>query len=100
MDTELERYGNRNCLLQMNVSPQASEKNPAQLVRAMTYELDGKQETVLTSLPVERFSAAQVTTLYYERWEIELRFRDTKSSMQHNALTQRSKIVELVYPEL
>ena len=38
--------------------------------------------------------------LYQERWEIELGFRDIKSSMQHNAITLRSKTVELVYQEL
>ena len=38
--------------------------------------------------------------LYQERWEIELGFRDIKSSMQHNAITLRSNTVELVYQEL
>ena len=38
--------------------------------------------------------------LYQERWETELGFRDIKSSMQHNAITLRSKTVELVYQEL
>lgn len=38
--------------------------------------------------------------MYHERWEIELGYRDIKSSMQHNALTLRSKTVELVYQEL
>ncbi|WP_257978418.1 hypothetical protein, partial [Aeromonas caviae] len=30
---------------------------------------------------------AQVATLYHERWEIELGYRDIKSAMQHNAIT-------------
>ena len=47
-----------------------------------------------------RFSAAQVATLYHERWEIELGYRDIKSAMQHNAITLRSKKVDLVYQEL
>ena len=51
-------------------------------------------------LPVARFSAAQVATLYHERWEIELGYRDIKSAMQHNAITLRSKKVDLVYQEL
>lgn len=54
----------------------------------------------MTSLPVERFSAKQISTLYQERWEIELGFRDIKSSMQNNAITLRSKKVDLVYQEL
>ena len=102
--TELEHYGDGDRLLQMSVSPQARKKNPdlseQWQVRAVTYEVAGKEKTVFTSLPVERFSAAQVATLYHERWEIELGFRDIKSSMQHNAMTLRSKKVELVYQEL
>ena len=58
------------------------------------------RKTVFTSLPVARFSAAQVATLYHERWEIELGYRDIKSAMQHNAITLRSKKVDLVYQEL
>lgn len=41
-----------------------------------------------------------VSKLYHERWEIELGFRDIKSSMNNNALTLRSKKVELVYQEV
>ncbi|EHU4797871.1 transposase, partial [Vibrio vulnificus] len=44
--------------------------------------------------------AESVAELYHERWEIELGYRDIKSSMQHNALVLRSKTVELVYQEL
>ncbi|WP_447780557.1 IS4 family transposase [Aeromonas veronii] len=102
--TELERYGDGDRLLQMKVSPQARKKNPALpthwQVRAVTYEVAGKEKTVFTSLPVARFSAAQVATLYHERWEIELGYRDIKSAMQHNAITLRSKKVDLVYQEL
>ncbi|RQX21618.1 IS4 family transposase, partial [Aeromonas caviae] len=99
--TELERYGDGDRLLQMTVSPQARKKNPALpthwQVRAVTYEVAGKEKTVFTSLPVARFSGAQVATLYHERWEIELGYRDIKSAMQHNAITLRSKKVDLVY---
>lgn len=102
--TQLECYGEGDCLVQMKVSPQARKKNP-QLpefwqVRAVTYEVEGKKKTVFTSLPASHFSARQIATLYHERWEIELGFRDIKSSMQGNALTLRSKTVDLVYQEL
>lgn len=104
VSTEIQRYGNGDRLLQMRVSPQARKKNPALpqhwQVRAVTYEIQGKEKTVFTSLPCEQFSAEQVATLYHERWEIELGFRDIKSSMQDNALTLRSKTVDLVYQEL
>lgn len=102
--TELERYGEGDCLVQMKVSPQARKKNPNLpefwQVRAVTYEIEGKDKTVFTSLPATRFSAEQVATLYHERWEIELGFRDIKCSMQDNALTLRSKTVALVHQEL
>lgn len=48
----------------------------------------------------EKYDAQSVAELYHERWEIELVYRDIKSSMQHNALVLRSKTVELVYQEL
>lgn len=104
VSSEVKRYSENDCLLQMKVSPQARQKNPALAqywqVRAVTYAVEGKAKTVFTSLPAEQFSAEQVATLYHERWEIELGFRDIKSSMQHNTMTLRSKTVELVYQEL
>lgn len=91
-------------MLKMKVSPQARKKNPELpeywQVRAVTYEVFGKEKTVFTSLPRDKYSAEDVATLYHERWEIELGFRDIKSSMQHNTMTLRSKTVELVYQEL
>lgn len=102
--TELARYGEGDCLVQMKVSPQARKKNPNLpefwQVRAVTFEVEGKEKTVFTSLPATRFSAEQVATLYHERWEIELGFRDIKCSMQNNALTLRSKTVALVHQEI
>ncbi len=59
--TELERYGDGDCLLQMKVSPQARKKKPTQpthwQVSAVTYEVAGKEKKVFTSLPVARFSS-------------------------------------------
>ena len=101
---EVLRYGEGDRLLQMRVSPQARKKNPGLpthwQVRTVTYEVRGQAKTVFTSLPADRFSAEQVATLYHERWEIELGFREIKSAMQDNAMTLRSKTVELVYQEL
>jgi len=54
----------------------------------------------MTSLSIERFSKDDISGLYQERWEIELGFRDIKSAMQKNAITLRSKKVDLVYQEL
>lgn len=51
-------------------------------------------------MPAETYSAEVVAELYLERWEIELGFRDIKSSMQQNAVTLRSKKVDLIYQEV
>ncbi|MGU0808633.1 transposase domain-containing protein [Pseudomonas aeruginosa] len=69
-------------------------------VREVSYERQGKLKTVPTSLPAERYSAKAVADLYQERWEIELGCRDIKSSLQQNAVTLRSKKVELIYQEV
>ena len=101
---EVSRVSEYDRLLEMNVSPQARKRNPdlpkTWQVRAVSYEVNGKLKTVFTSLPAKKYSAEQVAKLYQERWEIELGFRDLKSSMQNNAVTLRSKKVELIYQEL
>jgi hypothetical protein len=100
----VEHYGDGDQLVQMTVSFQARKRNPSLprvwTARAVTYDVGGKQKTVLTTLPASHYSAKEVAGLYHERWEIELGFRDIKSSMQHNEITLRSKKVELVYQEL
>jgi hypothetical protein len=101
---EIERYSNNDRLLRMKISPQARKRNPelpeTWQVRAVSYTLKGKTKTVFTSLPHARYSEIQVAKLYHERWEIELGFRDIKSSMQNNAITLRSKKVALIYQEV
>lgn len=86
------------------MSPQARKRNPNLPthwdVRDVSYENKGKIKTVLTSLPVDTYSAKAITQLYQERWEIELGFRDIKSSLQQNAMTLRSKVKELIYQEV
>ena len=100
----VHEYGPGDCLVEMTVSPQARKANsklPAKWrARAVSYEVGDARKTVFTSLPAEQYSAEQVAQLYHQRWEIELGFRDIKTSMQHNAITLRSKKVELVYQEL
>jgi hypothetical protein len=98
------RYSQHDRLVRMKVSPQARKRNPALPshweVREVSYEIQGKVKTVMTSLPVDTYNAKAVAKLYQERWEIELGFRDIKSSMQQNAMTLRSKKVELIYQEV
>ncbi|WP_420600133.1 IS4 family transposase [Neptuniibacter sp.] len=100
---EVERYNPQDKLLQMKVSAQARKRNPnlpeTWEVRAVTYDINGIEKTVYTSLPYAQYDTEMVAELYHERWEIELGFRDIKSSMNNNALTLRSKKVELIYQE-
>lgn len=101
---EVVRYGKHDRLVRMKVSPQARKRNPDLPthweVREVSYEVQGKLKTVMTSLPASTYSASAVAKLYQERWEIELGFRDIKSSMQQNAMTLRSKKIDLVYQEV
>jgi len=100
----VSRYSKDDCLLRMKVSPQARKRNPDLPeywdVRAVSYQHKDKRKTVFTSLPEEHYSAAKIATLYQERWEIEVGFRDIKSALQHNAVTLRSKTVALTYQEV
>ncbi len=101
---EATRYGKGDRLLRMKVSAQARKRNPDLPthwdVREVSYEVQGKVKTVLTSLPAAAYSAKAIAKLYQERWEIELGFRDIKSSLQQNAVTLRSKKIDLVYQEV
>ncbi|MDT4821097.1 IS4 family transposase ISAzvi6 [compost metagenome] len=101
---EVHRYGKGDRLLRKKVSAQARKRNPSlptpREVREVNYDVQGKVKTVLTSLPAAIYSAKAVANLYQERWEIELGFRDIKSSLQQNAMTLRSKVEELVYQEV
>jgi hypothetical protein len=101
---EVARYSEHDRLLRMKVSPQARKRNPTLPThweaREVSYEIQGKLKTVMTSLPADTYNTKAVAKLYQERWEIELGFRDIKSSMQQNAMTLRSKKVDLVYQEV
>ena len=101
---EVAKYAENDRLVKMKVSPQAQKKNPELpeywTVREVTYPIKNGTKTVFTSLPFDTYSADAVATLYQERWEIELGFRDIKSSMQQNAVTLRSKKVDLIEQEL
>jgi hypothetical protein len=58
------------------------------------------EKTVLTSLPADRYKAKDVAELYHSRWEIEVGFRNLKSSLLDNALVLRSRKVDLLEQEV
>ncbi|MCS2161356.1 IS4 family transposase [Scandinavium sp. H11S7] len=99
-----ESYGSGDRLLKLKVSPQARKKNPSLpenwYARAVTYEINGVEKTVLTSLPADRYKAKEVAELYHSRWEIEVGFRNLKSSLLDNALVLRSRKVDLLEQEV
>ncbi|EBY5128057.1 IS4 family transposase, partial [Salmonella enterica subsp. enterica serovar Brazzaville] len=99
-----ESYGEGDRLLKLKVSPQARKKNPSLpeywYARAVTYEVNGVEKTVLTSLPADRYKAKEVAELYHSRWEIEVGFRNLKSSLLDNALVLRSRKVALPEQEV
>ena len=68
--------------------------------RAVTYEVNCVEKTVLTSLPADRYKAKEVAELYYSRWEIEVGSRNLKSSQLNNALVLRSSRVEVLEQEV
>lgn len=59
-------------LPKQKVSPQASKKSPSLeeygYARTATYEVNGGENTMLISLPADRYKAKDVAALYHLRW--------------------------------
>lgn len=72
----------------------------AELLSSLSRSGTHRHWLIPAKLPAETYNTKAVAKLYQERWEIELGFRDIKSSMQQNAMTLRSKKVELIYQEV
>ncbi len=100
----IEKYGQGDYLIQMPVSARAQKLNPTLgqtwQARLMEVEHEGKKRRYITSLiNKEKYSKKTLVTLYIQRWEIELGFREIKSSLQEGMML-RSKLPELVYQEI
>jgi hypothetical protein len=87
------------------LSKQEWEDLPAtiemRLIRTKGPDRDGKQRTlyvVTTLLDHIEYPAEEITSLYAHRWEIELRFRDIKTTMGMEML--RTKAPEMVEKEI
>lgn len=92
-------------LIRMPVSPRARQLDP-QLpshwqARLITLTVQGKTRRFITSLlDHNAYPAQQLAQLYRQRWEIELAFRDIKSSLQGGQEVLRSKQPDLVKQEV
>jgi hypothetical protein len=102
---QLEKYGDNDFLVERDLSAHARKKSPSLprkwQMRVVKYQLEGYEpQEIATSLPIEKYSAAQIIELYHERWEIELGYREIKKTLLKNAITLRSKKPDLVIQEL
>jgi hypothetical protein len=71
------------------------------IIRAKGPDREGVQQTryvVTTLLDTEAYPADEVASIYIHRWEIELRFRDIKTTMGMELL--RTKTPEMVRKEV
>ncbi len=87
------------------VSPEEWASLPDQIavriIRVKAIGRDGKAVTryiVTTLLDAQRYPAEEVASLYVHRWEIELRFRDIKTTMKMEML--RTKSPEMIRKEI
>jgi Insertion element 4 transposase N-terminal/Transposase DDE domain len=93
-------------LVEMTVSREARRKDPTLPThfdaRAITYQRKGyRPQLLLTSLVDEKlYPAAELRTLYHERWEIELGFGELKTDMLERLETIRSKTPVAVAQEM
>jgi hypothetical protein len=102
----LAEYGPGDWLVEMKVSPQARRQDPmlpkTWRARAIAYQRQGyAPQLLLTSLldPV-RYPAAEIVSLYHERWEIELGYDEVKTEMLLREEALRSQSPEAVAQEL
>lgn len=103
--TIVKKLGRNDKVVALNASPQAKRKFPdlpeTVEVRLLTKKIKGKEVNILTSMTdVMRFPSAEIVDLYSHRWEIEVGYREIKSSLLNNEFTLRSKLPEMIEQEL
>jgi Transposase DDE domain/Insertion element 4 transposase N-terminal len=102
----VKRLGKGDEIVEMAVSPEARRKDPSLpetwTARRIQYRRKGFQPSaVLTSLQdAQTYPANELVALYHERWELELSYRDVKSTMLDREEAIRSKTPERVQQEL
>lgn len=100
----IKRHSKHDAHIRMPVSPRAKKLNPLLGeywdARLIEIEYLGKTRRYITSLMDSKtYPFKEVATLYIQRWEIELCYREIKSDLQDGKIL-RSKQPDLVYQEL
>jgi len=102
----VKRLGPGDELAEFTVSAAARAKDPSLpktwLVRVIRYQRRGfRPQTLVTSmLDSTTFPAAEVQSLYHERWEIELAYDEIKTEMLEREEAIRSRTADGVRQEL
>jgi hypothetical protein len=102
----LERLGDGDELVELEVSSQARAKNPnlgkTWRMRAIRYQRRGfEPQVLLTSLlDDKRYPKGEIIALYHERWELELGNDEIKTEMLAREEAIRSKTPTMVQQEL
>jgi hypothetical protein len=93
----IRQLGSGDDLVEMNVSTNAQVANPTLPnrweMRAIRYERRGfRPRVLLTSLTdSDRYPAAEIASLYHERWEMELGYDEVKTEMLERQEAIRSR---------
>jgi hypothetical protein len=102
----LERHADGSYRSELRWNPQcASRDRHPQAVRVIEYTLDGapspvtRYRLVTSILAPARAPAAELATLYHERWEIETAFDELRTHLRGAQRVLRSKTPALVYQE-
>ncbi|MBD1391436.1 IS4 family transposase [Neiella sp. HB171785] len=103
--TVIRKLGRNDKIVALQASPQARRKysdlSDSVEVRLLTKTIKGKEVNILTSMTdAMRFPSADIVDLYRHRWEIEVGYREMKSSLLNNEFTLRSKLPEMIEQEL
>jgi len=104
--TTIKKLGPGDELVEFKVSSEARKKDPSLPMhfdaRVIRYQRKGYQpQLLITSLVDEkRYPAAEIRSLYHERWEIELGFDEIKTHMLERLETIRSKTPASVTQEM
>ncbi len=102
----VKHLGPGDDLVEMDIARQARKKDPALpktwQARAIRYQVKGfRPQTLLASLlDPEPYPAAEIASLYHERWELELGYDEIKTEMLDRQETIRSGIPDRVRQEM